>query len=1093
MIADELFTNYWVPVRLREVSPFGSSTSPTNGKYTNNARAEQGNVAFDTWIAHGENLLSSCPRSHPGRPHLLLLLASEKTYRYDISRQTSDLDDNIFYLTEALLLPHSVVDGTRFKMVGALYLLSCAIVRRFQHTRQPPDLECGIQFFRYLLYLPLKEVGSQFSKVSAELANALSYRTERYPASEQENIEEVLTLFLGCLPWDHSEEYTAAVLSRLALAVTNRLLRTGQSERFEQVVGYLREGRKACRPKDHPELSVLLAFVLSWQSFHTGQDNDYEEIMALFNEHIPLLPPRHYMRSLAQMAMGSFTISQSESIEESINACRAALNCLPSGRQYRPMCLYVLASLLRERYKYFGNEECLREAELCANEAFSSYQSENLQSLRDSDSGPTSTILSLIHANSSMAGLEEEVRRSHERLADTRPDDDNHRHALLNSHLIHITKYAHSNDLTDLEKVIKSHQAILPSAPNAHRDTIDRASNLLLAFVRSGREELLDKSIDICRSVLETKPRRASRYRLFQVLGNALTIRCLQLGHSEGLNECISMFKAAFDEDYSSASERFEVACLWATVARHYRHPSTSLAYQNALSVMQSFLAVGPTVQTQHTIIGNLARNMRTPLEYASYQIESGQLELAVEILEQGRALLWSEMRALRTPVDQLRPIDPALADKFLAVSKALEAITTSISLHEDSETSLDSSQGHGKADAFSRTMKEQQRLWQERQAIISQIQALPGFENFLKVVPFHILRNAASGGPIVIINHCRWRCDIVIVLRDAPPSLIPTTREFYDHATTLATRLLEARKKYALESRQYNRVLRSVLEGLHELVGQPVIDRLRELRIPVQSRIWWCPTSVFCSLPLHAMGPIPSNDNQKRYFSDLYVSSYTPTLGALIASRTPVAQISSLSPSLLMVGQPDAYLQGVKGELEVIKSVGIPVTGLVSEDATREMVIQGLQKHRLAHFACHGNLGHGKPFDASFQLHDGDLLTLLDIVRSRLPIAEFAFLSACHTAELTDLENPDEALHLTAAMQYCGFRSVVGTMWAMADTDGRDLSAHFYRHMFSPEGEEGMSLCERSARALRDAVRTLRGKRGVTLERWVNFVHYGA
>ncbi|KAI0303276.1 hypothetical protein B0F90DRAFT_1626675, partial [Multifurca ochricompacta] len=107
-------------------------------------------------------------------------------------------------------------------------------------------------------------------------------------------------------------------------------------------------------------------------------------------------------------------------------------------------------------------------------------------------------------------------------------------------------------------------------------------------------------------------------------------------------------------------------------------------------------------------------------------------------------------------------------------------------------------------------------------------------------------------------------------------------------------------------------------------------------------------------------------------------------------------------------------------------------------------------------------------------------------------PSAEFAFLSACHTAEATDESIVDEALHLTAAMQYCGFRSVVGTMWAMADMDGRDLAEQFYGSLFSG-GDEGMAYHERSARALRDAVRSLRGKRGMTLERWVNFVHYGA
>jgi hypothetical protein len=33
-------------------------------------------------------------------------------------------------------------------------------------------------------------------------------------------------------------------------------------------------------------------------------------------------------------------------------------------------------------------------------------------------------------------------------------------------------------------------------------------------------------------------------------------------------------------------------------------------------------------------------------------------------------------------------------------------------------------------------------------------------------------------------------------------------------------------------------------------------------------------------------MGPVPSDGGVVRYFSDLYISSYTPTLSALITSR---------------------------------------------------------------------------------------------------------------------------------------------------------------------------------------------------------------
>ncbi|KAH9029061.1 hypothetical protein EDB85DRAFT_1867416, partial [Lactarius pseudohatsudake] len=74
--------------------------------------------------------------------------------------------------------------------------------------------------------------------------------------------------------------------------------------------------------------------------------------------------------------------------------------------------------------------------------------------------------------------------------------------------------------------------------------------------------------------------------------------------------------------------------------------------------------------------------------------------------------------------------------------------------------------------------------------------------------------------------------------------------------------------------------------------------------------------------------------------------------------------------------------------------------------------------------------------------------------------------------------------------VQYCGFRSVVGTMWAMADVD---LAKHFYKALFSTsEGEQGVWYHERSTKALRVAVKKLR-RNEMTLERWVNFVHYVA
>ncbi|KAF8263683.1 CHAT domain-containing protein [Lactarius quietus] len=471
------------------------------------------------------------------------------------------------------------------------------------------------------------------------------------------------------------------------------------------------------------------------------------------------------------------------------------------------------------------------------------------------------------------------------------------------------------------------------------------------------------------------------------------------------------------------------------------------------------------------------------PLDYASYQIDKDQPKPAVETLERGRSLLWSEMRRLRTSTDQLHAVGPVIADKFTEMNRCLETVSTTVAQAMSIGIDNHAAVGPEGLDPFGNLLMQQRKLLEVRGTLISHIQTLPGFENFLKPPPFDLLNSAAAHGPIILINQSHWRSDIIILLKDSPPSLIPTPSNFHVRANNIKEQLLSVRRDKGLDSKDYDLTLASVLADLYELVGKPVIERLRQLEVPENSRVWWCPTSAFCSLPLHAMGPIPSDGDDKVYFMDLYIPSYTPSLTALIESRKPGSRPQTLDePSVLLVAQPET-LPGAWGEINVIEALGSPVTAL------------SLRDHRFAHFICHGLLETGKPFDASFELHEGSRLTLLEIVRSHLPSAEFAFLSACHTAELTDESIADEGLHLAAAVQYCGFRSVVGTMWAMADTDGQDLSKRFYKSVFSNRtGNRGVPYYERSAKALRDAVKKLRRKRGmITLERWVNFVHYGA
>ena len=64
----------------------------------------------------------------------------------------------------------------------------------------------------------------------------------------------------------------------------------------------------------------------------------------------------------------------------------------------------------------------------------------------------------------------------------------------------------------------------------------------------------------------------------------------------------------------------------------------------------------------------------------------------------------------------------------------------------------------------------------------------------------------------------------------------------------------------------------------------------------------------------------------------------------------------------------------------------------------------------------------------------------------------EVAYLSACHTT-VRDEESPDETIHLASAMQFAGFRSVIGTVWAVDDGATNKITPTLYKHMVDETG----------------------------------------
>ena len=144
----------------------------------------------------------------------------------------------------------------------------------------------------------------------------------------------------------------------------------------------------------------------------------------------------------------------------------------------------------------------------------------------------------------------------------------------------------------------------------------------------------------------------------------------------------------------------------------------------------------------------------------------------------------------------------------------------------------------------------------------------------------FEDLQKAAEYGPVIIVDAGKYDCDTLIILCAGAPVCVPHHCSF-DNANQLCVQLMKLTQ--GLHAYRIHREL-YVKELLHELwssVVERIISVLQDdVHLPPGSCIWWCPTSKFTTLPLHAAGP---HAKDEKNLMDIYVSSYAPSLSAVL------------------------------------------------------------------------------------------------------------------------------------------------------------------------------------------------------------------
>jgi CHAT domain-containing protein len=222
---------------------------------------------------------------------------------------------------------------------------------------------------------------------------------------------------------------------------------------------------------------------------------------------------------------------------------------------------------------------------------------------------------------------------------------------------------------------------------------------------------------------------------------------------------------------------------------------------------------------------------------------------------------------------------------------------------------------------------------------------------------------------------------------------------------------------------------------------------------------MWWCVTGELSFLPIHAAGGYHTGTTGAVCASDYLVSSYIPTLHSLTKARDAWAPIRRSDLTGLVVCEESSHSSSTKYLPEAAKEARIvrecfesahaQVLNNVSTQTMRAELLSLLENTpaHVLHLACHA-VQDSEPLNSAIMLHDGKL-TIEDIMQLSLPQATLAYLSACQTAK-GDQNAPDQAVHIAASMLFCGFRSVIGTLWCVVafvtssiSTNAMETQAH--------------------------------------------------
>ncbi|KZV70928.1 hypothetical protein PENSPDRAFT_631053 [Peniophora sp. CONT] len=1023
--------------------------------------------SLDHCIAAYREGVELTPDGNPGLSVRLFNLANAFRARFDRFGVSHDLEGALSADERAVSLT-PIDDPALPQRLGNLAI---SLRTRFNCSGQPNDLNSALDAQRRAVDLTSSN-DCQLPRRLVHLAATLGARFNRF--GEPTDLDNAVDAHHRAVDLTSNKDpQLVQRLSHLATSFRTRFDRFGNARDLENA---LNTHRRALTSIDASRLIRRLsnlAGCLSNRFERFGELTDLEgaldahrRIIALMSSDDPELPRR--LSRLARSFRARFRrFGEPHDLECALDANRRAIELTPRDDPALPRWLFRLSLSLWTRFDTFCDPKDLESAHEAAYRAVE---------LMPGDDPKLPALLSILAAT--LYSRFELLGQSH-----------------------------------DLENAVDAHQRAVELTPDDSPELPQHLGNLAWSlharFKRFGEPHNLEKALVAARRSVSLTP-EGHRYRTqgMQALGLCLYSSFVYESTQENFNAAVNCYMVAAGQPLSHPYRRLRSAetCI-RILSDHPEFPSSRgsllLAYSCIIDSLPELVWLGHSVHRRFKESARIGGLVNAAVSAA---IEADDLSRAVEWLEAGRSLIWSQVASVRTSLNDLAEHYPELAHALNEVHITLQQ---QADIDDQPDTPAAITQD-SLAHVYVESAAEQYRRVVIRyDDLVKEIRTRDGFEDFMRPQKLPGLTSSPVftrlRGAVIFVNVAHSSSDALILLPSCSVELVKLPGLSKHRAEKLRTLWTEKIALHRAHRRGMETWESSLVRGcfstyalilgrLWAWVVRPILQALGKL-LP---HVIWCPTGPLTQLPLHAAGIYNQKQPGQRVF-DFVVSSYTPSLSTLLRCLEKTGDHNT-SPSMLLVAQTDTPRPGlnllphVRDESTSLRAIlhGDEHTFLEDEQATVESVLSAITRHTWVHFACHGSQNSHDPTLTSVELHDRPL-TLADLMKTVSTEAELAFLSACETA-VGDQKVPEESAHLAAGMLAVGFKGVVATMWSIYDEDAPVVVDSYYKELLDlrasgtvPVGHTG------AAYALHHAVECLRGKVGESkFERWVPFVHFG-